>query len=174
MSRDEKVGELVSAIISLVNNQYSCLVELLGHRQSTEILENFSWHFNFRHQPARICFVLMFFKPHFFTAWSITRNPRKFPFPSQTKYSPPIIYNLVHCVNPYLQIFFQMSKKSDLPPIPLICTLRISWNSVRRYSSLLPSSNTKFSQLFANTADSLSLRISGISGKLRKLRIITR
>ena len=42
MSRDEKVGELVSAIISLVKNQHSCLVELQGHRQSTEILENFS------------------------------------------------------------------------------------------------------------------------------------
>ena len=29
MSRDEEVGEVVSAIISLVNNQYSFLVELL-------------------------------------------------------------------------------------------------------------------------------------------------
>ena len=66
MSHDEKVGEVVSAIISLVNNQYSCLVELLGHRQPTEILENFSWHFNFR-QSAKIFFVLVFFKSHFFT-----------------------------------------------------------------------------------------------------------
>ena len=40
MSRFEKVGEVVSALISLVNNQYSCLVEFLGHHQSTEILEN--------------------------------------------------------------------------------------------------------------------------------------
>ena len=40
-------------------------------------------------------------------------------FPSQTKYSPPII-TFVHGVNPYLDFFFQMSKKSDLPPIPLI------------------------------------------------------
>ena len=38
MSRDK---EVVGAIISLVNNQYICLVELLVHRQSTEILENF-------------------------------------------------------------------------------------------------------------------------------------
>ena len=30
MSRDKEVGEAVSAIISLANNQYSCLVELLG------------------------------------------------------------------------------------------------------------------------------------------------
>ena len=29
MSRDEEVGEVVSGIISLVNNQYSFLVELL-------------------------------------------------------------------------------------------------------------------------------------------------
>ena len=41
MSRDEKVDEVVSALISLVNNQYSCLVEFLGHHQSTEILDNF-------------------------------------------------------------------------------------------------------------------------------------
>ena len=41
MSRDKDVGDVVSAIISLVNNQYSCLVDLLDHRQSTEILENF-------------------------------------------------------------------------------------------------------------------------------------
>ena len=66
MSHDKKVGKAVSAIISLVNNQYSCLVELLGHRQSTEILENFSKHFNFP-QSAKIFFVLVFFKSHFFT-----------------------------------------------------------------------------------------------------------
>ena len=30
MSRDKEIGEVVSAMISLVNNQYSCLVELLG------------------------------------------------------------------------------------------------------------------------------------------------
>ena len=30
MSRDKEEGEVVSAIISLVNNHYSCLVELLG------------------------------------------------------------------------------------------------------------------------------------------------
>ena len=41
MSRDKEVGEVVSEITFLVNNQYSCLVELLGDRQSTEILENF-------------------------------------------------------------------------------------------------------------------------------------
>ena len=30
MSRVEKVGEVVSAIISLVNNQYSCLVAIIS------------------------------------------------------------------------------------------------------------------------------------------------
>ena len=30
MSRDKEIGEVVRAIISLVNNRYSCLVELLG------------------------------------------------------------------------------------------------------------------------------------------------
>ena len=40
-------------------------------------------------------------------------------FPSQTKYSPPII-TFVHGVNPYLENFFQMSKISDFPPIPPI------------------------------------------------------
>ena len=30
MSRNNEVSKVVSAIISLVNNQYSCLVELLG------------------------------------------------------------------------------------------------------------------------------------------------
>ena len=33
------------------------------------------------------------------------RNSRKFFFPSQTKYSPPVII-FVHGVNPYLQFFF--------------------------------------------------------------------
>ena len=47
MSRDKEVGEVVSAIISLENNQYSCLVELLGHRQSTKILNNFFLTFYF-------------------------------------------------------------------------------------------------------------------------------
>ena len=41
----KKVGEVVSAIISLVNNQHSCLVELVGHRLWTEILD---CHFTFR------------------------------------------------------------------------------------------------------------------------------
>ena len=40
MSRDKEESEVVGAILSLVNNQYSCLVQLLGHRQSNEILEN--------------------------------------------------------------------------------------------------------------------------------------
>ena len=40
MSRGKELSEVVSAIISLVNNQYSCLVQLLGHRQCNEILEN--------------------------------------------------------------------------------------------------------------------------------------
>ena len=40
MSRDKELSEVVSEIISLVNNQYSCLVQLLRHRQSNEILEN--------------------------------------------------------------------------------------------------------------------------------------
>ena len=44
--------------------------------------------------------------------------PRKFSFPSQTKYSPPII-TFVHGVNLYLRIFFQVCKKSNLP-IPRI------------------------------------------------------
>ena len=50
------------------------------------------------------------------TAGSIprkSRNPRKFSFPSQTKYSPPII-TFVHCVNPYLHFFF--SNESEKRP----------------------------------------------------------
>ena len=47
MSRDKEVGEVVSAIISLENNQYSCLVELLGPRQSTKILNKFFLTFYF-------------------------------------------------------------------------------------------------------------------------------
>ena len=64
MSLDKKLGEVVSAIISLVNSQFSCLVQLLSHRQSTEILENF--FVAFFQQLARIFFTLMFIKPHFF------------------------------------------------------------------------------------------------------------
>ena len=41
MSCDQEEGEVVSAIISLVNNRFGCLVELLDHRQSTEILDKF-------------------------------------------------------------------------------------------------------------------------------------
>ena len=66
MSQFEKVGEVVSALISLLNNHYSCLVEFLGHHQSTEILKNFSLSFYFC-QSARKFFVLMFFNPHYFT-----------------------------------------------------------------------------------------------------------
>ena len=66
MSRDKKVGEVVSAIISLVNNQHSCLVELLGHCQSTQIQENFFLTFYFSPVSKKV-FVLMFFKPQIFT-----------------------------------------------------------------------------------------------------------
>ena len=38
---------------------------------------------------------------------------------SQSKYSHPSII-FVQGVNPYLQTFFQISKKNDLPPIPWI------------------------------------------------------
>ena len=59
MSRDEKVGEVVSALISLVNNQYSCLVEFLGHHQSIEIMENFFLTFNFLSVSKNIfCFTV--------------------------------------------------------------------------------------------------------------------
>ena len=44
-----------------------------------------------------------------------------FPFSSQNKYLLPII-TFVHGVNPYLETLFQISKKSDLPPIPVIPT----------------------------------------------------
>ena len=47
MSHDKEVGEIVSAAISLLNNQYSCLIELLDHRQPTEILKNFFLTFYF-------------------------------------------------------------------------------------------------------------------------------
>ena len=53
---------------------------------------------------------------------SIMRKPQnlqKFSFPSQTKYSHPSII-FVQGVNPYLQIFFQISKKMDPRQIPLI------------------------------------------------------
>ena len=57
MSHDKEVGEVVSAAISLVNNQYSCLIELLDHRQSTEILENFFLTFYFSSLSKNIfCF----------------------------------------------------------------------------------------------------------------------
>ena len=65
MSRDKKVGEVVSAIISLVNNQHSCLVELLGHRQSTEILENFFLTFYFSSVSKNI-FCFNVFKASYF------------------------------------------------------------------------------------------------------------
>ena len=44
-------------------------------------------------------------------ARSIPRNPRKFPFSSQTKYSPPII-TFVSVVNPYLQNLFRWIRKA--------------------------------------------------------------
>ena len=43
-------------------------------------------------------------------ARSILRNPRKFRFSSQTKYSPPLI-TFVSVVNPYLQNFLDESEK---------------------------------------------------------------
>ena len=42
-----------------------------------------------------------------------------FRFSSQTKYLPPFI-TFVHGINPYLETLFQISKKSDLPPILVI------------------------------------------------------
>ena len=61
MSHDKEVGEVVSAIIFLVTNQYSCLVELLGHRQSTEILENFFLTFYFSSLSKSIfCFKVAY------------------------------------------------------------------------------------------------------------------
>ena len=65
MSRDKKVGKLVSAIISLVNNQHSCSVELLGHRQSTEILENFLLTFYFSSVSKKIFCFNVFQASHF-------------------------------------------------------------------------------------------------------------
>ena len=57
MSHDKEVGEVVSAAISLLNNQYSCLIELLDHRQSTEILKNFFLTFYFSSLSKNIfCF----------------------------------------------------------------------------------------------------------------------
>ena len=41
MNCNKEVDGVVSATISIANNQYSCLTELLGHRQSSKILENF-------------------------------------------------------------------------------------------------------------------------------------
>ena len=57
MSHHKETGKVVSAVISLVNNQYACLIELLGHRQSTEILENFFLTFYFSSLSKNIfCF----------------------------------------------------------------------------------------------------------------------
>ena len=65
MSRDKKVGEVVSAIISLVNNQHSCLVELLGPPQSTEILDNFFLTFYFSSVSKNIFCFNVFQASHF-------------------------------------------------------------------------------------------------------------
>ena len=61
MSHNKEVGEVLSAIISLVNNQYSCIVELLGHRQSTGI--------NFRRSQQEY-FLFYFFhaSPFYYTS----------------------------------------------------------------------------------------------------------
>ena len=61
MSHNKEVGEVLSAIISLVNNQCSCIVELLGHRQSTGI--------NFR-QSQQEYFLFYFFhaSPFYYTS----------------------------------------------------------------------------------------------------------
>ena len=59
------------------------------------------------------------FKIRWLVPRSITRKPRKFSFHSQTKYSPPII-TFAQGFNSDLDFFFQMSKKSDFPPILLI------------------------------------------------------
>ena len=57
MSHAKEVGEVVSAAISLLNNQYSSLIELLDHRQSTEILKNFFLTFYFSSLSKNIfCF----------------------------------------------------------------------------------------------------------------------
>ena len=77
MSRDKGEGEVVSVIISLVNNRYSCLVELLGHRQSTKILEKFFLTFYFLSVINNI-FCLIFFKSHF--------CPHVFIIPRNLKY----------------------------------------------------------------------------------------
>ena len=61
MSRDKEVGKVVSAIISLVNTHYSCLVELLGYRQFTKILENFFLTFYFLSLSKNI-FCFKFFQ----------------------------------------------------------------------------------------------------------------
>ena len=66
MSRYKKVDEVVSAIISLVNNQHSCLVELLGHHQSTEILENFFLTFYFSSVSKNIFCFNVFQALHFY------------------------------------------------------------------------------------------------------------
>ena len=57
MSHHKEIGKVVSAAISLVSNQYACLIELLGRRRSTEILENFFLTFYFSSLSKNIfCF----------------------------------------------------------------------------------------------------------------------
>ena len=46
-----------------------------------------------------------------YISFSVRSIPLKFCFPSQTKYSPPIIV-FVHGAKPYLEIFFQITKKT--------------------------------------------------------------
>ena len=61
MSHNKEVGEVLSAIISLVNNQYSCIVELLGHRLSTGI--------NFRRsQQEYFLFYFFHVSPFYYTS----------------------------------------------------------------------------------------------------------
>ena len=62
MSRVEKVGEVVGAIISLVNNQYSCLVVIIS---PLKFWRTFSVILFFVSQQE---YFLMFFKPHRFNS----------------------------------------------------------------------------------------------------------
>ena len=62
----KKVGEVVSAIISLVNNQHSCLVELVGHRLWTENLETFFLSFYFSLVSKNIFGFNVFHASHFY------------------------------------------------------------------------------------------------------------
>ena len=53
----------------------------------------------------------------FIFTWGQVDSARKLCFPSQTKYSPPIII-FVNGAKPYLEIFFSFKKKKpDFPPI---------------------------------------------------------